>query len=322
MISEFLQDFRNLAYPYWRSDEKWKASILLGAIIAMNLGMVYVQVLVNVWIKDFYNVLQTLDKSRFAAEILRFCLLAGAYVAQATYMLYLSQMLQIRWRKWLTDKYLRDWLTHKAYYRMDFVPAMTDNPDQRISEDINSYIEMAINLGTNLLNSVATLVAFLGILWQLSGTLIIPLSAQATIKLPGYMVWAALFYAIFGTWLTMRVGNPLILLNFNQQMFESDFRFSMVRVRENSESIALYGGEKQEETHLRDRFDILMDNFWKIMKRQKRLSWVTNTYGQAAVVFPVLMADPSVFRRSNAPWGTYADGECIRSSPGRPFLSC
>ena len=113
MISEFLQDFRNLASPYWRSDEKWKARALLGAIIAMNLGMVYIQVLVNEWIREFYNVLQSLDKAKFAAEILRFCLLAGAYIAQAVYMLYLSQMLQIRWRKWLTDKYLRDWLTHR-----------------------------------------------------------------------------------------------------------------------------------------------------------------------------------------------------------------
>ena len=295
MVSEFLKDFRNLASPYWRSDEKWKARALLGAIIAMNLGMVYVQVLVNEWIREFYNVLQSLDKSRFTAEILRFCLLASAYIAQAVYMLYLSQMLQIRWRKWLTDKYLQDWLNHQAYYRINFAATMTDNPDQRISEDVNSYIEMTINLGTNLLSSVATLVSFLGILWQLSGTLVMPLGARSTIKLPGYMVWAALFYSILGTWLTMRIGNPLILLNFNQQRFEADFRFSMVRVRENSEPIALYGGEKQEQTYLRDRFSILMDNFWKIMRRQKRLSWLTNTYGQAAVVFPVLMAAPRFF---------------------------
>ncbi len=295
MISELLQDFRNLASPYWRSEEKWKAGALLAAIIAMNLGMVYVQVLVNEWIRQFYNVLQNLDKARFLAEILRFCLLAGAYIAQAVYMLYLSQMLQIRWRKWLTDRYLKNWLTHQAYYRINFAAPVTDNPDQRISEDINSYIEMTINLGTNLLSSAATLVSFLAILWVLSGTLIFPLGGQANLKIPGYMVWAALFYSVLGTWLTVKIGNPLVLLNFNQQRFEADFRFSMVRVRENSESIALYGGEKQEQTHLRTRFDILMENFWKIMRRQKRLSWLTNTYGQAAVIFPVLMAAPRFF---------------------------
>ncbi len=295
MKSELLRDFRNLASPYWRSDEKWKARVLLGAIIAMNLGMVYIQVEVNEWIRDFYDVLQSLDKARFLAEIFRFCLLAAAYIAQAVYMLYLSQMLQIRWRKWLTDKYLQDWLTHQAYYRINFADPTTDNPDQRISEDINSYIEMTINLGTNLLNSVATLVSFLSILWLLSGTLVIPFGNRASITLPGYMVWAALLYSILGTWLTMQIGNPLILLNFNQQRFEADFRFSMVRVRENSEPIALYGGENQEQIHLRDRFNILMENFWKIMRRQKRLSWLTNSYSQAAVIFPLLMAAPRFF---------------------------
>jgi putative ATP-binding cassette transporter len=210
-------------------------------------------------------------------------------------MLYLSQMLQIRWRRWLTDKYLTEWFTHQAYYRINFAVSTTDNPDQRISEDINLYTELTIDLGTNLLNSVATLVSFLGILWLLSGALIVHLGARTIVKFPGYMVWAALFYSVLGTWLTVRIGNPLVLLNFNQQRFEADFRFSMVRVRENSESIALYGGEKQEEVHLRDRFIILMENFWRIMRRQKRLSWLTNTYSQAAVIFPVLMAAPRFF---------------------------
>jgi putative ATP-binding cassette transporter len=295
MISEFVKDFRNLASPYWRSEEKWKAGALAAAIIVMNLGMVYIQVQVNEWIRIFYNVLQSLDKARFLGEILRFCLLAGAYIVQAVYMLYLSQMLQIRWRKWLTDKYLREWLARQAYYRINFTVPTTDNPDQRISEDINQYIELTISLGTRLLNQVATLISFLAILWVLSGTLTIPLGAQSTIRIPGYMVWAALIYSVFGTWLTMRVGHPLILLNFNQQRFEADFRFSMVRVRENSESIALYGGEEQEQGHLRERFDILMENFWNIMRRQKRLSWLTNSYSQAAVVFPVLMAAPAFF---------------------------
>ena len=295
MRSELLHDFGNLALPYWKSEEKWKALTLLIAIIALNLGMVYIQVLVNEWLREFYDVLQSLDKEAFLGKILRFCLLAGAYIAQAVYMLYLSQMLQIRWRRWLTDKYLRQWLTHKAYYRINFALSATDNPDQRISEDINSCTELTIDLGTNLLNSVATLVSFLGILWVLSGALTIHLGPLTIVKFPGYMVWAALFYSVLGTWLTVKIGNPLVLLNFNQQRFEADFRFSMVRVRENSESIALYGGEKQEEVHLRDRFNILMENFWRIMRRRKRLSWLTNSYSQAAVIFPVLMAAPRFF---------------------------
>ncbi|MGO9017625.1 MAG: ABC transporter ATP-binding protein/permease [Syntrophobacteraceae bacterium] len=293
--TEFLKQFASLASPYWKSEDKWKATALLAVIVAMNLGMVYVQVLVNLWIKDFYNLLQSLDKTRFMAELLRFCILAAAYISQSVYMLYLSQMLQIRWRRWLTEEYLKDWLSRQAYYRMQFAQPQTDNPDQRISEDINSFIEVTLNLGTTLLSSVATLVSFLAILWQLSGTLSIPLGSLGTLYLPGYMVWAALIYSILGTWLTMRIGNPLILLNFNQQRFEADFRFSMMRIRENSESVALYRGERQERVHLRDRFRFVLENFWGIMRRQKRLSWLTNTYNQAAVVFPVLMAAPRFF---------------------------
>lgn len=295
MRSEFLSKFLRLALPYWRSEDKWKAYGLLVAIVGMNLGMVYIQVLVNVWIREFYDILQSLDKAKFLTEILRFCFLAGAYIAQAVYMLYLSQMLQIRWRKWLTGQYLQNWLSNQAYYRISFAESKTDNPDQRISEDINSFIELTINLGTSLLNSVATLVSFLAILWQLSGILDIPVTKDWMLHVPGYMVWAALIYSVLGTWLTMWIGNPLILLNFNQQRFEADFRFSMVRIRENSESIALYRGEKQEGGHLEGRFNILMDNFWKIMRRQKRLSWLTNGYSQAAVIFPVLMAAPRFF---------------------------
>src|SRR5208283_4490182 len=261
----------------------------------MNLGMVYVQVLLNIWIKDFYNVLQALDKTRFAAELFRFCILAAAYIAQAVYMVYLSQMLQIRWRRWPTEEYLKDWLSRQAYYRMQFAEPQTDNPDQRISEDINSFIEVTLNLGTTLLSAVATLVSFLSILWQLSGTLSVPMGSLGTLHVPGYMVWAALIYSILGTWLTMRIGNPLILLNFNQQRYEADFRFNMMRIRENSESVALYGGERQERVHLRERFRLLLENFWSIMRRQKRLSWLTNTYNQAAVVFPLLMAAPRFF---------------------------
>ncbi len=293
--AEFLKQFAGLASPYWKSEDKWKAGALLAIIVATNLGMVYVQVLVNLWINDFYNVLQSLDKTRFMAELLRFCILAAAYVAQSVYMLYISQMLQLRWRRWLTQEYLKDWLSRQAYYRMQFADPQTDNPDQRISEDINSFIEITLNLATTLLNSVATLVSFLTILWGLSGTLVIPLGGLGTLYLPGYMVWAALIYSVLGTWLTMRIGNPLILLNFNQQRFEADFRFSMVRIRENSEQVALYGGERQEKAHLRDRFGFVLSNFWSIMRRQKRLSWLTNTYNQAAVVFPVLMAAPRFF---------------------------
>ncbi len=263
--------------------------------MGMNLGMVYVQVLLNLWIKDFYNALQAMNKVLFFTELETFAGLAAAYIIQAVYMLYLDQMLQIQWRCWLTERYLSRWLEHQTYYRMQFLHDQTDNPDQRISEDINSFINFTMSLSTTLLRSVATLVSFVAILWGLSGTLTIPLGPAGTLGIPGYMVWAAIGYSAIGTWLTLRIGNPLVRLNFNQQRFEADFRFSMVRLRENSEGVALYGGESEEKVNFLSRFMAVVNNYWKIMRRQKRLNWLTSGYDQLAVIFPVLMAAPRFF---------------------------
>ncbi len=292
----FLHRLWSLVGPYWTSEEKWKALALLVVVMGMNLGMVYVQVLLNQWIKEFYNALQTQNKALFLTQLWRFAELAAAYIIQAVYMLYLNQMLQIRWRRWFTQRYLSRWLGHQAYYRMQFLGPGTDNPDQRISEDIDSFINLTLTLSIELLSSAATLISFVAILWGLSGTLSIPLGGSwGTLKIPGYMVWAAITYSTIGTWLTLRVGNPLIQLNFNQQRFEADFRFSMARLRENSESVALYGGEQQEQADFFTRFRSVVNNYWKIMKRRKKVNWLTSGYNQLAVIFPVLMAAPRFF---------------------------
>ena len=294
-VPSFWRKFWSLAGPYWRSEEKWRAFILLAAIMGMNLGMVYVQVLLNLWIKEFYNALQALNKVLFFTELKTFAELAAAYIVQAVYMVYLDQMLQIRWRRWLTERSLSRWLGHKAYYRMQFLDDKTDNPDQRISEDINSFINLTMSLSTSLLRSVATLISFVAILWGLSGALTIPLGSAGSLSIPGYMVWAAIGYSAIGTWLTLRIGNPLVRLNFNQQRFEADFRFSMVRLRENSEAVALYGGENEEQVNFLSRFKEVVNNYWKIMWREKKLNWLTSGYNQLAVIFPVLMAAPRFF---------------------------
>ena len=287
--------FWSLTAPYWKSDQKWSAIILLAAIMGMNLGMVYIQVLINLWIKDFYNALQQDNKAAFFADLWRFGKLATAYIVQYVYMIYLNQMLQIRWRTWLTENYLAGWLGHQAYYRLQFLDDATDNPDQRISEDISSYLDLTMSLSIDMLSSVATLVSFTAILWGLSGTLSIPMGSWGAINIPGYMVWAAVVYAVVGTWLTIWVGNPLIMLNFNQQRFEADFRFSMARLRENSECVALYRGEKAEQTNFLSRFKEVVNNYWRIMIRQKRLNWLTSGYNQLAVIYPILMAAPRFF---------------------------
>jgi vitamin B12/bleomycin/antimicrobial peptide transport system ATP-binding/permease protein len=280
--------------PYWWSEERWLGRGLLAIIVALNLGLVYVSVLFNEWNRLFYDSLQNKDYEAFKAQLLRFTVLALIYIAVAVYRLYLSQMLEMRWRRWLTKNHLERWMTHQVYYRMEIQHAGTDNPDQRIAEDLRLFTNGALSLSLGLLSAVVTLVSFVGILWSLSGDLSFSLFGR-DVFIPAYMVWAALIYSFFGSFLTHWIGKALIGLNFQQQRFEADFRFNLVRVRENAEGIALYRGEASEQEHLDSRFIRILRNWWEIMKRQKRLTWYTATYAQIAIIFPILVAAPRYF---------------------------
>ena len=290
----FIRDLWALLRPYWRSEERRSAWLLLIVNIVLTLAMVYMTVLFNQWYNLFYNTLQDKARDEFFHQIGRFCVLATIYIVIAVYRIYLNQMLQIRWRRWLTDHYLTDWLADRNYYRMQLKGNDTDNPDQRIAEDFRLFVEESLSLGLGFLNAVVTLGSFIGILWSLSGPLEIPL-AGATYVIYGYMVWVAIGYAIVGTWLTHKIGKPLIPLNFNQQRYEADFRFNLVRFRENSEGVALYRGEEDELRGFRTRFASVVENWWAIMKRQKLLTFFTVGYSQAAVVFPFVVGAPRYF---------------------------
>ena len=284
-----------MAVPYWRSEDRWAARGLLAAVLALNLAIVYLNVLINKWNNGFYDALQDKNYAVFVHQLLRFCWLAALFIVVAVYQLYLNQMLQIRWRRWLTERSLHSWLANNAYFRLQLGTADTDNPDQRIAEDLQLFVSGTLGLAIGGMRAVLTLVSFIAILWGLSGSVSIPLG-RFSLTLPGYMVWAALAYAILGTWLTSRIGRPLVRLNFDQQRFEADFRFGLVRFRENAEAVALYHGESQELRSFGERFGSVVRNFWQIMRRQKRLTWFTAGYGQAAVVFPFLVAAPRYFR--------------------------
>jgi putative ATP-binding cassette transporter len=284
-----------VAGPYWRSDDRWRARGLLVVVVALNLGIVYLSVLLNQWNNGFYNALQDKNYAVFVHQLVRFSWLAAASIVVAVYQLYLNQMLQIRWRRWLTERYLHAWLTGGTYYRMQLTAGETDNPDQRIAEDLNLFVSGTVGLAIGGLRAVVTLVSFVAILWGLSGTITISLG-RFSIALPGFMVWTALVYAIIGTWLTSRIGRRLIRLNFDQQRYEADFRFGLVRFRENAEGVALYHGEADELRGFRERFGAVVRNFWDIMRRQKRLTWFTAGYAQAAIVFPIIVAAPRYFR--------------------------
>ena len=285
----------NIIRPYWSSEDRWAAWGLLAVVVGLTLGMVHINVLFSHWNNAFFSALQNKDQTAFLQQLFRVSWLIGLYIFFAVYQLYLNQMLEIRWRRWLTERYLRAWLADGAYYRMQLEARETDNPDQRIAEDVHLLISHTLTLVMGALRAVVTMVAFVGILWVLSGTLTVPLGSFS-LTLPGYLVWAAILYAVGGTWLTDWIGRPLVRLNFEKQRCEADFRFSLVRFRENTEGVALYRGEADELRSFRKRFEAVVANWWNIMRRQKRLTYFTAGYGQAAWIFPSVVAAPRFFR--------------------------
>ncbi|MGJ5178787.1 ABC transporter ATP-binding protein/permease [Bradyrhizobium oligotrophicum] len=285
-----------IAIPYFRSEDKVAGRTLLAAVIAIELARVAIDVLVNQWQNRFYNALQEYNWDSFIWEIGVFVVLATSFIVLSIYQLYLNQWLQIRWRQWMTETYLRRWLSGANHYRMQLKGDAADNPDQRIAEDVKQFIEQTLAITVGLLSSIVTLGSFVVILWGLSEAAPLTLFGLEY-QIPGYLVWAALLYAILGTALTHWIGSPLVNLNFEQQRFEADFRFSLVRVRENSEQIAVLRGEGAEQSLLLNRFGSVVGNWYQIMSRTKRLTAFTSSYSQAAVIFPYLLVAPAYFSK-------------------------
>lgn len=278
-----------LITPYWRSEEKGLAWILLIAVIVLSLFSVGVSVVLNSWYRDFYNALEKKDLGAFTQSILYFCGIATVGILGAVYRLYLTQMLTIRWRRWLTEQHFSKWLAHKNYYQLE-QRGYTDNPDQRLSEDLNQFTSSTLSLGLGLMKTVVSLVSFSIILWGVSGSI-----ELFGITIPGYMFWAAFLYAVVGSWLTHVIGRRLIPLSNQQERYEADLRFSLVRVRENAESIALSNGEPNENQRLSSRFGKVWSNYWSMMGVQKRLTFFTAGYSQIAIIFAFVVAAPRYF---------------------------
>lgn len=286
-----------IAVPYFRSEDKVAGRVLLAAVIAIELALVAIQVLVNQWQNRFFNALQQYDWDTFVWEIGVFVVLATIFIILAVYQLYLNQWLQIRWRRWMTKTYLERWLGEANHYRMQLKGDIADNPDQRIADDVQLFVDKTLNITIGLLSSVVTLASFMVVLWGLSNDAPLHLFGSP-IPIPGYLVWIALIYAIFGTALTHWIGSPLVNLNFEQQRFEADFRFNLVRARESSEQIALLRGEGAEQAQLSTRFGRVVQNWYQIMSRTKRLTAFTAGYSQAAVIFPYILVAPAYFAKA------------------------
>ena len=286
-----------LAAPYFmRSDQRWTARGLIATVIVLNLGTVYMTVLSNGWYRRFYDALQEKDQATFWREIVYFIWIAAGFIAIAILKFYLTQLLQMRWRAWMTRDYLSRWMSNNTFYRLELARyaghhgGTPDNPDQRIQEDMQLFTDYTMTLSMGLLNAVVTLVSFIGILWGLSG--VMPFFG---VTMPGSMVWIALIYCAAGTVITHFIGRPLIGLNFQQQRFEADFRHHLVRVREYSEAIALDRGEKVEHTQLDTRFGAVLGNYLKLIKQQKNLVAFTASFGQASVIFAFIVQAPRYF---------------------------
>ncbi|MBR1646318.1 MAG: ABC transporter ATP-binding protein/permease [Selenomonadaceae bacterium] len=290
---KLFRGFWSLFKGYWSSEEKWKSRGLLAVVIAMNFAMVYLLVQLNEWYQIFWDALQNYEEESFWPLIGRFSAIAFIYIIIFVYAVYLRQMLQIKWRTWMTNNYLRAWLDGQIYYRLQDA---TDNPDQRISEDIGQFVNLSLTLLIGFLKQLTTLAAFGVVLWNLSGSFSFTVGG-VEIVIAGYMFWFSLIYSGIGTIIAHKVGRKLIELNFDQQKYEADFRFSMMRVRENAESIAFYRGEPAEREVFDLKFSNVIKNYWQLMKKTKHLNFYSSTYGQLAVLVPYIMAYPRYFAK-------------------------
>ena len=279
-----------LIRPYWVSEKRGTGLILLATVVGLALIGVWLEVQFNTWNREFYNTFETKDQEEFFRQLGTFTLLAIIFIVNGVYRIYFQQMLTIEWRTWLTERYLADWLRDRAYYRLQLLDKGTDNPDQRIADDLNAFVDLTLTLSLGLLSAVVTLVSFIGILWGISGA-----TTLLGFEIPGYMVWVALVYAIVGTWLAHIIGRPLVGINFQLQRNEADFRYALVRLRENAEGVALYRGEAGEYANFRGRFGSVIATWWSKMLKQKQLGWFQSFYGQLAIIFPFVVASPRFF---------------------------
>ena len=291
-IIEALRMFMTLALPYFRSEDRLRACGLLAAVVGAEVGLVYVAVATNQWNARFFNALEARHWSNITNELVVFCLIVASAILASMAQYYFGQRLQINWRRWLTENYLSIWMAQGRHYRVRFVDTNIDNIHLRIANDVYLFVQRTHELGTGLLGSVMALLSFAFILWGLSAITPLPLFG-VDLQFPGYLIWTALIYAGLGTLLAHWIGWRLIPLNFNQQRYESDFRFAIVRAADHSEAVALMRGEAVEREELRGRFANLVGNWTNLVIRQTRLTGFIACYGNISTVFPTLIVSPA-----------------------------
>ncbi|WP_273825888.1 ABC transporter ATP-binding protein/permease [Pseudomonas asplenii] len=291
-----LRTFFRLAWPYWRSRQQWVSWMLLGSVIGMGLLIVQINVRINAWSKTFYDTLGAFDTSALYRLMGEYLLYLGAFVLIAVYKNWLHKALLLRWRQSMTEQVIGRWLADHAFYRMGH-QGEPDNPDQRIAEDVRRLVESSVSLLVSFITNFAQAGAFLGILWQLSGTQTFSLGSYS-LTLDGYLVWIAVIYTVVGTAVTHWIGRPLHRLNYEQQHREADLRADLLRKRDNAEQIALYRGESVEERQLKARFERIADNWRALMNRERDLNFFTVSYDRISLIIPVFAALPAFLAKT------------------------
>ncbi len=287
-----LRIFLQLALPYFRSEDRWRACGLLAGVIGSELYVVYVAVKINEWNGTFFNALEARNWSQVQGALIVYCTLAISAILSAVGQYWFGQTLLIRWREWMTQRYVAMWMTHGRHYRIRFVDDSVDNIHLRIGNDVLLFLQRTHELGTGFLQSIIVLVSFTYILWGVS--LIAPMPLFGTdLSFPGYLIVIAIGYAVLGTMVIHFVGWRLIPLQFRQQRFESDFRFALARVTDHSNSVALMGGEAVERSELQRRLDALVRNWLALVSRQNFLNFFVYGYYHGATLLPVFVVTPA-----------------------------
>lgn len=289
-----LREVASIAAPYFRSDEGWSAIGLFLCIVGAQLALVGAAVAENYWRNAFFQTLQDKDWNGFLTQFGVFCIIGIAFVLATVYQRYLIQWLTIRWRRWLTTRYLGEWLDGAAHYRASLAGGAIDNPDQRIADDVRQFIDGVIALTVGLIGAVARVFSFVAILWTLSN--LVPLRIfGASYVIPGYLVWAALIYAGLGTVVTHLIGRHLIAIDFEREQREANFRFALLRVRENGEAVAMMRGEASERDDLLSRFADIARNWYRLMRWEQFVSLFAESYKYYSRYFPYFALSPLFF---------------------------
>lgn len=312
-----LREIINLANPYFeRHDgarrrffgismrEDTTAKLFLGFIVILNVVQVYLTVIFNYWNNRFYTALQDKNQAAFWAELAFFAAVATIWIARGLIELFATEWFKVRWRRWMTDRYVGQWLSHKTHYRLAVTGLQSDNPDQRISEDVRDFIDKGFDYYILIFNTILTLYAFIQILWAISSQFPYSIGGFDLANVPGYLVWAALIVSVVVTFGSHYLGRPLVGLYFQKQRLEADFRYALVRVRENAEQIALLDGEGVERVNLADNFQHVFRNTLDVLIRRMKLGVFNLAYQQALVVLPFVMLAPAYFATASMRLGT------------------